>query len=61
MNHDKPSVMDRRAFLRTATAAAIGLGVAGAASPALAARGAGGPKGRVVPRGNISVQLYSLR
>lgn len=61
MNHTRPSVMDRREFLRNATAAAIGLSVVGAATPALA-RPKGGTSGRrVVPRGNISVQLYSLR
>ncbi|MGJ7440239.1 sugar phosphate isomerase/epimerase family protein [Aquipuribacter sp. MA13-6] len=50
---------DRRAFLRAATVAAIsGLGAAGAvASPAAATtRGRHG-----VPRGAISIQLYSLR
>lgn len=58
--------MDRREFIRNSTLAALGLAAAGAAgsSAAHAARpaGKGGPEGkRPVPRGKISIQLYSLR
>ncbi|MBY5162001.1 sugar phosphate isomerase/epimerase family protein [Salsipaludibacter albus] len=55
--------MNRRRFLRNATIAALGLTAAGNATLASAAPGSGrGPTGRrPVPRGNISIQLYSLR
>ncbi|WP_380167387.1 sugar phosphate isomerase/epimerase family protein [Jannaschia sp. R86511] len=53
---------DRRAFLRAATVAAIGgIGAASAVAPAHAATGRTTRGRNGVPRGAISIQLYSLR
>lgn len=53
-----PRVMDRRAFLRNATIATLGLTAVGSGQLAASASPAGK---RPVPRGKISIQLYSLR
>lgn len=66
MEFHKPSTLDRRSFLRSATAAALGLAALGGGTAAsatgqarTATRSDRGPNR--VPRGNISIQLYSLR
>lgn len=51
-------VMDRRAFLRNATVAALGLTAVGSGQVAASASPVGR---RPIPRGKISIQLYSLR
>ncbi len=55
-----PRTMDRRAFLRNATIAALGLTAATAGSGLTSASASPAGK-RPVPRGKISIQLYSLR
>ncbi|WP_299166577.1 sugar phosphate isomerase/epimerase [uncultured Arthrobacter sp.] len=52
--------VDRRSFLRGAAAVGVGVGLAGVGGTAAIAA-PGGRKGRPVPPGLISIQLYTLR
>jgi len=55
------SAPDRRAFLKSAAAAAVVVPTLMGASATPAVAQDGGPRGRSIPRESISIQLYTLR